>query len=209
MPDTISWLLSALEKTEPKERYSVDRLTDAVALFVEAAPIDLLPDLLAGLAGLLDQPPFVERGYCEVSGKFTWLMKGAALAVERLIRARNPLALHKDSLGILYKFRAASQWKDDVKDIKVEFCQARTGMGRTQQSVALVRCAYVARWHQQEAWSPYQLLASICLRRVLEVRYVGFRIRFRRNRNAPRSRRQAGCPLPRIQNLRGQWTKSR
>jgi hypothetical protein len=104
MPDTISWLLSALEKTEPKERYSVDRLTDAVALFVEAAPIDLLPDLLAGLAGLLDQPPFVERGYCEVSGKFTWLMKGAALAVERLIRARNPLALHKDSLGILYKF---------------------------------------------------------------------------------------------------------
>lgn len=121
--DTIFWLLAALEKTEPKERYSMDRLTDAVALFVEATPIELLPDLVAGLARLLDQPPFVERGYCEVSEKFMWLMKGAALAVERLIRVRNPHALHRDSLSILYKFRAAKEWTDDVKNIKVEFAK--------------------------------------------------------------------------------------
>lgn len=122
-PETISWLLAALEKTQPKERYSVDRLTDAFAAFVGAAPIDLMPDLLAGLARLLDQPPFVERGYCEVSEKFMWLMKGASLAVERLIRARNAHALHKDSLGILYKLRAAREWMDDVGDIKVEFAK--------------------------------------------------------------------------------------
>ncbi len=97
-PDTLAWIVSCLEKAEPKEPHSVDRLPESVANFVQAAAIDLLPQLASSLNSLLDQPPVVELHYCEVSQKFMWLMKPATIAVERLINARHPTALAPDVL---------------------------------------------------------------------------------------------------------------
>jgi len=123
-PDTLSWLVSCLEKAEPKERYNVDRLSDAVATFVQTADIELLPQLASSLNSLLDQPPVVERRYCEVSQKFMWLMKPASIAAERLINARHPAALAPDVFGILHKFPAARDYEnDELRDMKVEFSE--------------------------------------------------------------------------------------
>jgi hypothetical protein len=121
--ETINWLLAALEKVERKERYSVDRLTDSVADFTSATPICLMPCLIAGLNLLLEVPPLVERGYCEVSQNNMWLMKAAANGVERLIRAKSQEAISNYAIGILYKFRAAQEWGTDVRDIKVDFAK--------------------------------------------------------------------------------------
>lgn len=118
-----TWLLSALEKTEPKARYSVDRLVEAVTAYVESAEINLLPQIIAVLNQILDRPPVIEQGFCEVSDQFSWLMKPAAVAAERLIKSRHPDALKDDCLDILYKFRAVREWRDELQSLKVEFAE--------------------------------------------------------------------------------------
>jgi hypothetical protein len=120
--DTIKWLLAALAKSVEKERYSVDHLTDAVGKFVQAADTALFPQLVSGLNDLLDQPPVIERRYCDVSEKFGWLLKAAAQSVERLIRERHPAVLESPALSILRKFRTARGYDtDELRDAKIDF----------------------------------------------------------------------------------------
>jgi hypothetical protein len=121
--DNIDWVLDAVAKSEHKERYTVDRLEDALTAFADSADLADLPRMLAGMGQLLDESPFIERGYCEVSQRYSWMMKAATHAVERLMTARDPHALHDHSLEILRKFRVAREWGDDFRDIKVELAK--------------------------------------------------------------------------------------
>jgi len=119
-PDMIAWLLTALAKSGEKERFSADRLTEAVGKFAQATDLVLLPKLVSGLNNLLNQPPVIERRYCEVSQKFGWLLKAAAQSVERLIRERHPAALEPAALSVLRKFRTAKDYgTDDLHDEKI------------------------------------------------------------------------------------------
>lgn len=121
-PETITWLLAALAKSAEKERYSVDRLTDAVGKFAQAADIRLLPQLVSGLNELLHQAPVIERRYCEVSEKFGWLLKAAAHSVERLIRERHPTALQAPALSVLRNFRIAQDYgADELQGARIGF----------------------------------------------------------------------------------------
>lgn len=119
--ETATWLFSVLGRVEAKERYHIDSLTDAVASFVEAAPLQILPDLVQGLNQLLDEPPFINYGFCDVSAKNSWLIKAASAVAERLIRERRPEAFDSATLDILYKFQAILNWDDDIRGTKVEF----------------------------------------------------------------------------------------
>lgn len=119
--ETATWLLAALGRVEVKERYHVDSLTDAVASFVETAPLKIMPDLVQGLNQLLDEPPFIDHGFCEVSAKNSWLVKAASAAAERLIRERRSEAFDSPTLDILHKFQAIRNWDDDLRDTKIEF----------------------------------------------------------------------------------------
>jgi hypothetical protein len=122
---TLIWLLTCLEKSDPKDRYSVDHLSDAVTEFVGIADIELLPQLVTGLDRLLGVPPMIERRYCEVSEKFQWLMVPASKAVERLILARHSAALEPDALAILHKFTVAREYGVyGLSDVKAEFSQS-------------------------------------------------------------------------------------
>jgi hypothetical protein len=100
---TVSWLCDCLVKTEAKEPHSFDKLTDAVAEFVKCASIGMLSQIATRLNGLLEAPPFVERRYCEVSHKYSWLMIAAAHVTEKLIEARHATSLENDTLALLYK----------------------------------------------------------------------------------------------------------
>lgn len=118
---TSTWVLAALGKAQPKERYSVDSLTDTVVSFVETAPLELIPALAHGLNQLLDEPPFIERDFCEVSRKNSWLMTAAAAAAVRLICDRRQEALDTDTLDILHRSRTIRDWDDELEDVRVEF----------------------------------------------------------------------------------------
>ncbi len=103
---TLVWLLACVEKSESKERYTVDHLTDGITEFVNTADIDLLPKIVTRLNYLLGISPVIECRHCKVSKKFEWLMEPALYAVERLIFARHPASLEPDALAILHKFSA-------------------------------------------------------------------------------------------------------
>ncbi|MBN2034826.1 MAG: hypothetical protein JW836_16290 [Deltaproteobacteria bacterium] len=116
------WLLACLEKSEPKEPFTVDHLTDYVTEYVGIADIELLPQLVTGLNRLLSIPPMIDRRHCEVSEKFQWLMAPACKAVERLIMARHPAASEADALVILQKFPAMTAYESNqLTEIKAEF----------------------------------------------------------------------------------------
>ena len=116
-PETASWLLGCLKKTEEKKPYSVDDLSDQVTNFIRAADIELLPDLISGLLDLLRQPPVLER--CEISKKLAWLMPAAAQAVERLVEARDPAALEEKALEVLHKLQMGRGYDtEELRDQK-------------------------------------------------------------------------------------------
>lgn len=119
---SLTWLLACLEKSEPKERYAVDGLTDRINEFVSSSDIELLPLLIKGLNRLLNLPPVIERRNCEVSAKFQWLMAPASIAVEILILARHPAALGSDALSIMHKISAVRDYgHDDLIEVKADF----------------------------------------------------------------------------------------
>jgi hypothetical protein len=119
---TLVWLLACLEKSEPKEQFSVDYLGYGVTEFVGTADIELLPQLVTGLNRLLSLPPMIERRHCEVSEKFQWLMASACKAVEKIVLAGHPASLDEDVLAILHKLSAAHGYGiDDLAEVKTEF----------------------------------------------------------------------------------------
>jgi hypothetical protein len=118
----LSWLLSCLRKCKPKERYSVDNLTQKVTRFIETIDIKLLPQLVICLNGLLSFPPMIDPQHCQISEKYQWLMAPASKAVERMIFERHPKSLELDSLAILHKLlNARGYYIDGLENIKDEF----------------------------------------------------------------------------------------
>ncbi len=95
---SVDWLLAALEKSEQKQKYSSDGLTEAVSKYALAIQIELLPRLIAGIAKLVAKRPVVQRRHCEISERHGWLLKCAAQAVQRLIEARHPFALSLETI---------------------------------------------------------------------------------------------------------------
>ncbi|RYC12003.1 hypothetical protein [Ciceribacter ferrooxidans] len=121
-PATVEWLLAAIAKSDGKQSYSVDSLSDHVANFVDGTPLDLLEPLVEGLNRLLGQQPVVERRYVEVSQRFEWLLVPAMRAVERLILARREFALQPPSLDTIHKLSSARAYQsDEVRHDRTDF----------------------------------------------------------------------------------------
>jgi hypothetical protein len=116
---SVDWLLQALAKSEPKPRYKTDGLGEALSRYIQAAPVGLLPGLLAELVRLISKRPIIERRHYEISKRHGWLLKRAAQAAERLIEARHPAALDPSCLSVLHKLPSAKNYHDwDLRDIK-------------------------------------------------------------------------------------------
>jgi len=120
--DTISWFLAALEKAAEANEHVIDHLKDSVEEFVRRSDMEHLPEIISCLNNLLDHKPVIEKRFCEVSVKFRWLLKGAALAVERLMQKRHPAALESSALSILRKYQACQEYYSyDSDREKIEF----------------------------------------------------------------------------------------
>ncbi|MDX1296650.1 MAG: hypothetical protein R3260_00205 [Pseudomonas sp.] len=108
--ETVEWLLRALERTPAKERFAVDSLMRSLSQLVADWPLPLLTRLVTGLNDLLETPPVIERRYCEISDRYSWLAQAAALSVLRLIEARDLRALEPAALSILRKLPIANEY---------------------------------------------------------------------------------------------------
>jgi hypothetical protein len=79
---------------------------------VDKANANELVSLNAGMGQFLRQPPLIERRSCEISQRYRWLAKPAALAVQRLIEQRHPAAFDPMSLDIVRRVWMADDHDD-------------------------------------------------------------------------------------------------
>jgi len=122
--ETWNWLLACLKKCEPKEPFAYsDHLPEAITQFVDATDTELLQKIITGLNELLDQPPLLDRGYCNVSKTFYSLIGSAGKTVERLMLTHNLELLDTDALSVLNKYSAfhhSGYDGESISEIKLE-----------------------------------------------------------------------------------------
>jgi hypothetical protein len=123
---SVALVLRTLAHAAPYERFNVTGLSYSLHQFVDKLPVmaDAAADhplgrLVEGLNSFLDSEPFVERGECDVSEEFVWLMPVALHAVDRLVAARSAQALSPAAIAVLCNLPALKFWRrGDVDDYK-------------------------------------------------------------------------------------------
>ncbi len=125
-------LLATLEKVAPLERFGITGLSSALHSFVDRLPVMVddaadqpLSELVTGLQAFLSREPFVERGECNVSKDFAWLMSPALHAVDRLVAARPAGALSPASIEVMRHASALRNWGDN------DYTEYKTQLGVT------------------------------------------------------------------------------
>jgi hypothetical protein len=112
--NNVSQLLISLGKLAPYERYKGTGLGRALHKFVERLPIvgdqQVIPQLLDGLHGYIERPPYIERRECHVSKEYAWLLSPAAYTVERLVEARSAAVFWKTALSIMLMVPVLRNW---------------------------------------------------------------------------------------------------
>lgn len=119
---TLLWLFACLEKSSPKAPYGYDQLNSSVMEYVNAANIEMLPQILAGLIRFLNIPPMVEFWPSNISEKYQWLIAPVCKATERLIMNRHQAVLKPSTLEILH-IVAMLRWfpSHELRDVGTEF----------------------------------------------------------------------------------------
>lgn len=110
----LKWLLKALARAAPKQRFETDSLSSAMGDYVSRAPMMLMKPLIEGLKTLLDAPPVVESHIREVSVRNGWLAQAAAMAVARAAEVKSPVALEGPSLSILRSLPLIQEFGDSA-----------------------------------------------------------------------------------------------
>lgn len=109
----IEQLLISLGKLPPYDRFKNITLSRDIHSFLGGLNLELLPQLIEGLACYIDKPPYIERWECHVSEEYAWLLGIAMQAIERLIKVRHTMVLGNTSLSILLKVPVVRHWRAD------------------------------------------------------------------------------------------------
>lgn len=114
---SVEQLLISLSKLQPHKRYEPTGLDSKTHTFVERMPIandqQLVNQFLDGLHSYLEKSPYIERRDCRVSEEYAWLLSPATHMVEKLVKARNSIALGNTALSILLMVPALRFWRDN------------------------------------------------------------------------------------------------
>ena len=112
---SVEQLLLSIKKIEPNNQFKPTDLEDVLHKFVAKLSVNVnqtaIIQFVDGLHQLLIMPPFIEYGHCDVSEAYAWLLNLAAHLVERLVEARNTVALEKKSLSIMLMVPALRFWE--------------------------------------------------------------------------------------------------
>ncbi|WP_241523238.1 NACHT domain-containing protein [Pseudomonas sp. s4] len=109
----IQWLLDSLARSVRKPSYSSgDELAFAISDIVDACPTQHLHLLLEGFDELFDKAPAIDRGYCEISKRFSWLAEPAAQAALRLLKTKDAKAMEPRVLSVLRKLSRLDSYND-------------------------------------------------------------------------------------------------
>ena len=122
-PDSMSWVFSAIQKAEDRQKHSTDKLRYSLIQFAKRLDINDVAKFAMELIPLLNQPPVIEKRYCEVSEKFAWLLDVCGSIIEGLIISRHDEALNPYVLSVLEKIPMFRQYVhyDGYRKITYQF----------------------------------------------------------------------------------------
>lgn len=109
-------LVTLISEVGQGEKYSADGLNQAMRSFVSTCSPEALETIVAEVATLIKQEPFVERRFFEVSRNNAWMLNFAIPACERLVEERHRAALQVPALSIMPLVNAARDY--DIRDPK-------------------------------------------------------------------------------------------
>lgn len=116
VPDsnTVKYLVIALGKLQPYERYKSTGLGQTLHSFISRLSDDekVLSNFLDGLREYLEIPPYVERRECHVSKEYAWLLSPATHVVERLVKVQSPVVFGLSALSVMLMVPALRFWRD-------------------------------------------------------------------------------------------------
>ena len=110
--DSIKWVLQAIEKSTLKKQFEVDNLTNEIDKYASNLIPPLLKKFIQGLNQLIVKPPFIERGHCDASNQFCWLMPTAAASLLRLIKDKDNGVFELEALELLCLLPCANVYSE-------------------------------------------------------------------------------------------------
>lgn len=120
---SVEHLVRSIDKLPTYKRLKSTGLGHSLHGFIERLSIEhnqqVGAQLLDGFYGYLNRPPHIERGECQVSESYAWLLGPAIHLVEELVKTRSPVALGATALSIMIMAPALRFWRNgDFNDHK-------------------------------------------------------------------------------------------
>lgn len=94
-------LLDLIDRLERPRQFSYRSFDGALERVIAAFPVGDVSELCSGILKRLQEPPFIERRYFEVSQRNVWLLKYGTQACERLAIAQHRDALSEPVLALM------------------------------------------------------------------------------------------------------------
>lgn len=117
--NSAAWLLKAIERTPPEQRFHVDSLTRALSSHLSNWPVSLLPSLIVGFNDLMKTPPVKEMFPSSLSLRYGWLAKPAAQVALTVIEAQDMSAVVPALLSLLRQLPVVQQYgEQDFREIE-------------------------------------------------------------------------------------------
>lgn len=139
---TLAWLCDCLERVAGYRQFSADYLREGICDFVQQLESREVAALAERFNRFIDEQPVIERGLCDISTRYAWLLKPAALAVHRLVRERQAAVFSDAALALLHKLPSAQPY--DLFDFGNKLNLEALVQGWPELNLALF-------WHSIEA----------------------------------------------------------
>ncbi|MGM9428993.1 hypothetical protein [Hydrogenophaga sp. MI9] len=111
----MAWLFDCLERVETYKQFSVDSLREGICDFLQQLEPQEVATLVERFNRFIEEQPVIERRHCDISTRYAWLLRPAALAVRRLMRERDPAVFNEAALALLQKLPSAQPF--DALDV--------------------------------------------------------------------------------------------
>jgi hypothetical protein len=108
-------LFDLIDRLGRPQQFSYGSFDGALERVIAALPLDDLSELCSGLLKRLQEPPFIERRYFEVSQRNGWLLKYGTQACERLASALHSNALSEPSLALMTLTSLGTHFHDGTR----------------------------------------------------------------------------------------------
>ncbi|MEM6254847.1 MAG: hypothetical protein AAF821_18175 [Cyanobacteria bacterium P01_D01_bin.156] len=94
-------LMSLIANIKLEERYSIDSLNQAMQSYVKTCASNEAEHVICEVASLIQEEPFIEKRFFEISKRYAWMLEFAIPACERLVEEKHPAALDVTALCVM------------------------------------------------------------------------------------------------------------